>query len=141
MQSTRSWYGTVRLSPSGPPGRSSRSPDVGTNNQRGRDAPWRAPQLAEIYLAGGFVPEGGGRAAGIEKLPACGRPNSSWLSWLAVLPLTCMPRFVAVFLWRAGGCAGGIAELAAASIDTGGIAAGGGGAGYGKSLDGLAGRL
>ncbi len=39
--------------------------------------------LGAILVAGG--------ADGFEKLPACNRCNSSWLSWLAVLPVNCGP--------------------------------------------------
>ena len=49
-------------------------------------------------------------------------------------PTVCVPA------WRAARCAGGIAELVS-PIDPGAAAAPGGGAGYGKSLEELGGKL
>ena len=42
--------------------------------------------LFRVYLAGGIAPGGGG-AGGLAKLPACRRDNSSWFSWLALVPV------------------------------------------------------
>ena len=36
------------------------------------------------------------------KFPACRRANSSWFSWLAVLPVNCVPPFIAVLPCVAG---------------------------------------
>ena len=47
---------------------------------------------------------GGGGAGGLAKFPACRRANSSWFSWLAVLPVNCVPPFIAILpcvAWRA----------------------------------------
>jgi hypothetical protein len=91
---------------------------------------------------GGAIPGAGG-AAGFEKLPACKRCNSSWLSWLALDPVNCgpLPRRVAwcpaIFpceALRAWRRLGGVAELvsdidgAAIEEDDGAAAAGGGAA-------------
>jgi len=90
-----------------------------------------------------------GGAGGMEKLPPCTRASSSWFSWFAVVPLiadggcAAFPTWC-VAAWRAGLCAGGIAELVVPigdPIDPGGIAVAGGDPGYGASLEGLAGKL
>jgi hypothetical protein len=77
----------------------------------------------------------------MEKLPDCRRDSSWAFSWLATLPVSCVPPPLAAilpFVARAGRWAGGIADDIPG--DPGAVADGGGG-GYGTSREGLGGKL